>query len=65
MASSASIADTIKELQDSPYQPTNISFPYCSFGVTKPVKRSFQASWFNRFHWLHYDSTLDSAFCFV
>ena len=33
--------------------------------IAKPVNRLFQASWFNRFHWLHYDTVLDSAFCFV
>ena len=61
----ASSVYEVKELPDSPFQPTNISFPSRSFGVAKPVNRSFQASWFNRFHWLHYDTALDSAFCFV
>ena len=48
----ASSVYEVKELPDSPFQPTNISFPSRSFGVAKPVNRSFQASWFNRFHWL-------------
>ncbi len=29
------------------------------------MNRSFQPSWFNKFSWLHYDVTLDSAYCFT
>ena len=58
MASSSSIIDKIKDLPDSPHQPTNISFPTRSFGVCKQVNRQ---SWFNK---LHYNVTSDSDFCF-
>jgi len=59
------LLDKIKDLPDNPYQPSNFSFPVRVFGATTQVNRSFQASWFNRFHWLHYDAALDIAFCFV
>ena len=57
--------DNVHDVPDLAFQPTNISFPRRVFGVTKPVKRSFQASWFNRFKWLHYDVSQDAAFCFI
>ena len=57
--------DKIKDVPDNPYQPVNISFPSCTFGVSKLVNRAFQQSWFKKFTWLHYDVTSDSAFCFA
>ena len=36
------------DLPLQPFQPRNISFPHHSFGKTNPVKRSFQATWFNK-----------------
>ena len=47
------------------YQPSNFSFPRREFGKSAPVKRSFQASWFNRWKWLHYDVAQDAAYCFT
>ena len=41
------------------------SFPRREFGKSAPVKRSFQASWFNRWKWLHYDVAQDAAYCFT
>ena len=62
---STSNKSDIKELPDQPYQPgLGFKFPLRSFGVNKPVKRSFQAQWFQRFPWIHYDAALDCAFCF-
>ena len=55
----------VPDLPLHPFQPKNIQFPYRSFGKSAPVKRSFQAGWFQRFNWLHYDSTSDSARCFT
>ena len=50
----------IKDLPDLPYQPgLNFKFPACSFGLSKPVNRSFQSSWFQRCPWIHYDAALD------
>ena len=46
-----------------PYQPRNIEFsPTVSKGGEK---RHFQASWFDKYQWLHYDCHLDTAFCFI
>ena len=28
------------------------------------VKRSFQPQWFDRWLWIHYDESIDAAFCF-
>ena len=46
-----------------PYQPRNIEFPPTVSKVGK--KRHFQASWFDKYQWLHYDCHLDAAFCFI
>ena len=50
---------------DKPFQPTQIQFPRREFGKSAPVRRSFQATWFNRFKWLHYDVGRDAAYCFI
>ena len=39
------------ELPSVPHQP---NFPKRSFGKKVIVQRSFQASWFDRWSWLHY-----------
>ena len=57
--------EEIKDLPDKPFQPQHYSFPSRSFGYTQPENRFFQASWFHRFSWIHYDATDDSAFCFL
>ena len=46
-----------------PYQPRNIEFPPTISKVAK--KRHFQASWFDKYQWFHYDCHLDAAFCFI
>ena len=46
-----------------PHQPRKFSFPKRSFGKSNVVKRSFQATWFDKFAWLHYDESNDLAFC--
>ena len=53
------------DLPDKPFQLQQYSFPPRSFGKAQPEKRFFQASWFHRFSWFHYDATDDSAFCFL
>ena len=42
------------ELPSAPHQPKSFDFPKRSFGKKVIVKRSFQASWFDRWSWLHY-----------
>ena len=50
-------------MQLQPHQPRKFSFPMRSFGKTSVVKRSFQAEWFDKFPWIHYDEALDAALC--
>lgn len=64
MAESTSDRIAVQDLPDKPFQPSHFQFPARSFGVTAPVKRSFQSSWFRRFEWIHYDAVLDAVFCF-
>ena len=55
----------IPDLSLQPFQQRNIHFPYRTFGKSPPVTRSFRATWFSRFNWLHYDSTNYSVRCFT
>ena len=52
-------------LPDEAHQPRSFNFPKKSFGKTKPVKRSFQPSWFDKWPWLHYNESDDSVLCFT
>ena len=55
----------VRDLPEKPYQPgLNFKFPARSFGISKPVNRSFQPGWFQRFGWIHYDAVSDCALCF-
>ena len=64
-ASDSASSDVLQTLGDQPNQPTAFSFPKRDFGKKNPVSRSFQASWFKKWPWLHYDQTNDRAFCFT
>ena len=48
-----------------PHQPRSVPFPARKFGKESSVQRSFQASWFDKWQWLHYDITRDVALCFI
>ena len=54
----------IPDLPDSPNQPTNYDFLKKLFGKKTVVARSFQATWFCTWKWLHYDELNDKAYCF-
>ena len=49
--------EVIDNLPLEPFQPKHIAFP----SRTAPVNRSFQANWFNKFPWLHYDLAQDAV----
>ncbi|XP_061173672.1 zinc finger MYM-type protein 1-like [Saccostrea echinata] len=49
------------EIGSTPNQPRNIFFPAKRFGKKM---RSFNASWFDRWSWLHYVVNKDVVFCF-
>ena len=55
--------EDIPDLPANPHQPHLTAFPKRSFGKAKLVYRSFQASWFKEFPFLHYDEAKDVAFC--
>ena len=50
-------------LPDSPNQPMTFSFPVRDYGKKTVVKRSFQASWFSSWKWLHYNEAEDCVHC--
>ena len=51
------------DVGDSSHQPRNVSFPKVCFGKTKPVYRSFNVTWFDKWPWLHWDVASERAFC--
>ena len=57
--------EDVGELPVEPFQPRHIAFPSRSFGKSDHVKRLFQANWFNKFPWLHYDLARDAVRCFM
>ena len=50
---------------NKPNQPPQFDFPKREFGKTKPVKRAFQAQWFMKWKWLHYDCSRYLVFCHI
>ena len=55
--------ESLPAIPSRPHQPTAFSFPKRSFGKKKVTFRSFQASWFRQWPYLHYDEARDLAFC--
>ena len=53
---------------DDPVQPHLEVFPSRIFVKDKngkEIKRSFNSSWYQKFKWIHYDSSRDAVFCFT
>ncbi len=63
MAESESSAGGFVFDDEKPNQPQQFDFPKREFGKAKPVKRAFQAQWFKKWRWLHYDCSKDTVFC--
>ncbi len=55
----------LDNLPESPHQPSSFSFPKRKFGKKTVLERSFQASWFKRWTWLHYNEAEDCVRCFL
>lgn len=53
---------TERSLPNEPHQPHSFPFPKREFGK---ISRSFQASWFTRWKWLHCLEDKDAAICFI
>ena len=49
---------------ERPYQSITFHFPQREFGQKTVNKRSFQAKWFSKWPWLHYNEDNDSVYCF-
>jgi len=43
------------------HPPKSFLFPKCS----KNEKRSFRPEWCEKYSWLHYDASIDTAFCYI
>lgn len=61
--SSTASASSSLTVPPAPHQPASFKFPKKAFGKSKVVERAFQASWFLRWKWLHYDEANDLVFC--
>ena len=55
---------SIPSIGEKPHQPINFHFPQREFGQKAVTKHSFQAKWFSKWPWLHYNEENDSIFCF-
>ena len=55
--------DFLENLPELPHQPLTFCFPKRTFGIKTVVERCFQASWFQRWTWLHYNEAKDSVHC--
>ncbi len=69
---SSTISETISReknlldnLPESPHQPLSFNFSKRKFGKKTILERSFQASWFDRWTWLHYNEAEDCVHCFL
>jgi len=64
---STEVAETVEliAIGDKPNQPRLKSFPKQSFGVKTVSNQSFQAAWFDKWKWIHYDQVNDRAFCYT
>jgi len=53
----------LDSIGDKPNQPVLQNFPKRKFGQAKPVFRSVQSVWFQKWPWLHYDQAEDRIYC--
>jgi len=64
MAGCASTSGSVPVLGDRPNQPSSsFKFPKRKFDHAKPVYRTVQPAWFQKWPWLHYDQVGDRMFC--
>ena len=62
-AQASSSRDNLPDISSCPHQPTVFSLPKRSFGKKKVVLRSFQASRFRQWLYLHYNEARDLVYC--
>ena len=57
---SSLVEEILDETVNEPYQPRDLVFPPCKFGIQS---RSFQPGWFDKWTWLDWDDRKDSVYC--
>ena len=49
---------------DKLHHPIDFALPFWEIGKKNPTKRSFQASWFKQWKWIHCNEENNSVYCF-
>lgn len=57
--------DGYPDIGDGPFQPRSQEYPKRAFGISHVVFRSFQATWYDNYPWLHWDVKRERAFCYT
>lgn len=63
-ATQANVPGQNASISEAPHQTTSFTFPGRSFGK-ETFCRSFSASWFSKWRWLHYIEDGDRVVCFM
>ena len=63
-ASTSACYDSTVMIPSKFHPPKSFLFPKRSFG-SKNEKRSFRPEWCEKYSWLHYDASIDAAFCYI
>lgn len=62
---SINVGDVDIVLPDLPYQPPVAKVPHQFAGKDKKNCLKFQATWYQKFSWLHFDDKLNAVLCFT
>eukprot|EP00731_Ephydatia_muelleri_P012476 Em0006g1370a len=60
-----SSSEILPDIGENPNHPIKYNFPKRAFGVKDITDRSFQAQWFQKWSWIHYDEGRDIVFCSI
>ena len=60
-----SSSEILPDIGENPNHPIKYNFPKRAFGVKEKTHRSFQAQWFQKWSWIHYDEGRDIVFCSI
>ncbi|KAL5499510.1 hypothetical protein EMCRGX_G010944 [Ephydatia muelleri] len=60
-----SSSEILPDIGENPNHPIKYNFPKRAFGVKDITHRSFQAQWFQKWSWIHYDEGRDIVFCSI
>ena len=59
----ANSSTSYSPIAEKPHQPVTFDSPKTEYRKHVVVKRNFQAAWFARWTWLHYQESNDCVFC--